>query len=314
MDFEGTRAEAEIAHIKLKKKLGRPVQNQRSVEHIVGDYLEWVSMHQAKKTYADKKRMLYSNIVPFFRNFHFDFIDEPLIQSYKKKRLESAGKKIHRQINLELLCLSAMWKWAKKRGNCIEPSIKMEPLPYRRPIPKVLLKEEVLAIIKNAGPYRRALLLCLYYCGFRKFEVLNLKISTVDFAAESIHVLGKGDKERVIPMSKLLSKSLKQHLSDLEELKSKSKLKFDPDLVFPSLRTGKKLTDFRAALNRAVKKAGIKKRVTPHIFRHSFATHLLEAQNDLRTIQELLGHSAITTTQIYTHVAFNQKRKAIDTL
>ena len=90
--------------------------------------------------------------------------------------------------------------------------------------------------------------------------------------------------------------------------------KYKGPLLFPSRKTGKPLTDIRKPIQTAMKHAGITDKITPHMFRHSFATHLLEADQDLRTIQELLGHAAIGTTQIYTHVAMDRRQAAVDAL
>jgi site-specific recombinase XerD len=129
-------------------------------------------------------------------------------------------------------------------------------------------------------------------------------------AARRIRIHGKGNKTRIIPMTENLHAALKTHLSSSEPRPQGS----GQDLVFPSPITGQKLTDIRRAIWGAAKRAGIRKTVTPHMLRHSFATHLLERGANLRTIQELLGHEAVTTTQIYTHVAFDEKRKAVDLL
>ena len=302
--FYGTLEEAHIVEIKTKKQLGKPVADSNTICEIAKSYIEYVRLHQAETTHRDKKRMLFGQLLGFFGNFHFDFITRDIIEAYKKKRIGEAGK-IHRQINLELLCLSAMWSYAYDHGWCVDEPIKIKKLPYKRPLPDTITKSEIMAIISQTDPYHRAMFLCLYHGGMRRNEVFSLECKNIHLKGRYIKVRGKGDKERIIPMTTMLYNAMNEYLSGRD---------VDTGLAFPSLRSGKKATDLRRALWGAMKRAGIKKRITPHMFRHSFATHLLEAGKDLRTIQELLGHEEVTTTQLYTHVAFDRKRDAVDGL
>lgn len=320
--FEGTQAEAEIAYIKFKKKIlarfGKSadgIKASYTITDVIPEYLRWVEMHQSDRTYGDKKRMLYGSILPFFRNLHLDFITRELIQKYKEERLVKAGgRKIYRQINMELMCLSHMWRWAYGRGMAYDEPLRMEMMPYKRPLPKILNKEQCLAIFRAAGPLRAAMLLCMYQAGMRQHEVRQLRMEDVDMVSRYIRIKGKGRKERLVPMANTLYGALEAYFKALADLKDRSKMTWDDTLAFPSLRTGGLLTDVRQPLRLALEKAGITQRVTPHILRHSFATHLLEADQDLRTIQELLGHADISTTQIYTQVSMNRKRNAVGAL
>ncbi|MBD3311693.1 MAG: tyrosine-type recombinase/integrase [Candidatus Magasanikbacteria bacterium] len=169
----------------------------------------------------------------------------------------------------------------------------------KRKLPVVLSKKEVKSMIKSTkNPKHRCIISLLYGTGMRVSELTHLKMGDIDFERDTIHIVaGKGAKDRLV----LLPESLK------EVLEGQKSLKKEQDLLF-SGRSGKKLTE--ASIQKIVKavaeKAEIKKRVTPHTLRHSFATHLLESGTDLRYIQTLLGHTQISTTQIYTHVANNK--------
>jgi site-specific recombinase XerD len=158
--------------------------------------------------------------------------------------------------------------------------------------------------------------MCLYHAGMRFHEVSGLRMPDVDMTTKYIRIHGKGNSMRLVPMSAMLFEAMLP-LFD-ERMRSHLRAKQHPgaDLMFPSLRNmgAGHVTDIRRAITWAAERAGVKRKVTPHMLRHSFATHLLEAGQDLRTIQDLLGHKEITTTQIYTHVAFNKKRGAIDAL
>jgi len=315
--FIGTEDEANITHIKLRKKLGKPSRETFTVNDLAHDYIEHVRIHQSKRTYGDKRRMLFGKVLSFFGNYHLDFITKEIIEAYKQRRiLESMPRRIYRQINLELLTLSAMWKWAYDQGRCVDEPIKIRTLPYKRPIPGTLSKQEIFALIEYSGVFHRAFLLCLYHAGMRFHEVAGLRLSDVDMVTKYIRIHGKGDVMRLVPMSAMLYEAMLL-LFD-EQLRSHLRDKKHPgaDLVFPSLRNmgDGHVTDIRRAITWAADRAGIKRKITPHMLRHSFATHLLEAGQDLRTIQDLLGHKEVTTTQIYTHVAFNRKRGAIDAL
>jgi len=146
----------------------------------------------------------------------------------------------------------------------------------------------------------------------RRNEAFELKVSDVDMGSGYIRIHGKGNKMRIVPISPPLRIALEPLLTKeaRDTMREKGR---NATLLFPG-RDGGKMTDFRRALWGAMDRAGITKRVTPHCFRHSFATHLLEAGTNLRTIQELLGHEEVTTTQIYTHVAFGEKEKAVNLL
>ena len=312
--FVGTEEEANLLEIYLKRELGRPVPSRSTVNDTVHDYLEWVRLHQSEKTYKDKRRMLYGKILSYFGNIHFDFINKQIIEAYKAKRMnESKPRKIHRQINLELLCLSAMWGWAYEFGKCVEDPIKMQKLPYRRPLPETLSKDEILRLLDESMPYHKAMLLVLYHAGLRKKEMTSLKVQDINMDQRYIRVRGKGDKMRIVPMTDMLHEALVPMFDPYMRAHLK-KIGHNDKLVFPSLRTGQIIKDIRRAIWGAMRRAGIIRRITPHMLRHSFATHLLEADKDLRTIQELLGHQEITTTQIYTHVSQVRKRDAIDAL
>ena len=145
------------------------------------------------------------------------------------------------------------------------------------------------------------MLFTLYATGMRVSELVGIKLNNLDLNRGSVQIIWKGNKERLIPLSDIAIKYLKIYLSDYREILSKGR-----DQIFVYLSThGKKMTrqSFWHRIKIYVKRAGIDKEIFPHTLRHAFATHMINNGADLRSVQLLLGHSDLSTTQIYTHVA-----------
>ena len=144
----------------------------------------------------------------------------------------------------------------------------------------------------------RAILEVLYGCGLRVSELTGLRISQVYFDEQFVRVIGKGDKQRVVPLGEMAAEAVQAYLNVRREPDAGCS-----DILFLN-RSGRGLS--RVAVFEIVKKtalaAGIRKEISPHTFRHSFATHLVEGGADLRVVQEMLGHASILTTEIYTHL------------
>ncbi len=187
------------------------------------------------------------------------------------------------------------------------PIEKVETPKLSKNLPNVLSINEVEKVLNQPdtnnkfGLRDKAILELFYACGVRISELLNLKISDLFFNEEMIRVFGKGSKERLIPIGESAINWITKYLKNSRPLLMK-KLKSE-NYVFLNSR-GTKLSRMGVwkIVDRYVNEAGIKKEVHPHTFRHSFATHLLEGGADLRAVQEMLGHSDISTTQIYTHI------------
>ena len=187
------------------------------------------------------------------------------------------------------------------------PLAEIEQPKTQRKLPDTLSIEEINLMVskieKNKNEYYRniAIIETIYGCGLRVSELIHLKLSDLHLDEDFLKVTGKGNKQRLVPISQINKKCIMNYLK-----KSRSKNKINPtqtDTLFLN-RRGKGLT--RAMIFTIVKNltklAGIKKNISPHTFRHSFATHLLENGADLKTIQQILGHESITTTEIYTHL------------
>ncbi len=196
-----------------------------------------------------------------------------------------------------------------------DPTAAIEPPHIVRKLPSVLEAEEIESILSQPdisdplGLRDRAALELLYACGLRISELLSLKIENIDFNEGFLICYGKGEKERVIPIGKYAMDYVMMYLanarSELERGKAKGTL-------FLSKR-GNRISrmGFWKRFKIYCAKAGISKKVTPHTFRHSFATHLLEGGADLRVVQMLLGHNDISTTQIYTHITKDYLKRVI---
>ena len=174
-------------------------------------------------------------------------------------------------------------------------------------LPDTLSLDEITEIIKSidlskgTGERNKAIIETLYGCGLRVSELINLKISNIYFNEEFIRVTGKGDKERLVPISYSALKQIKIYLKEVRIHQQITK-GFE-DFLFLN-RRGKNLTRVMnfTIIKKLVEKSGIKKNISPHTFRHSFASHLINAGADLRAVQDMLGHSSITTTEIYMHL------------
>ena len=188
-----------------------------------------------------------------------------------------------------------------------DPTTLLEAPKLKRALPDVLTFDEIEHIIgqidlsKPEGGRNKAILETMYSCGLRVSEVVNLKLSAIYLDVGFIRVTGKGDKERLVPIGDSAVKYITIYKRDIRVHMPVKK--GHEDYVFLN-RRGAKLTRVMIflILKELVKKAGITKNISPHTFRHSFATHLVEGGADLRAVQEMLGHESITTTEIYTHL------------
>jgi integrase/recombinase XerD len=187
-----------------------------------------------------------------------------------------------------------------------DPTTLLELPKLKRTLPDILSFDEIEKLIAQIdlsqpdGHRNKAILETLYSCGLRVSEAINLKISCLYFKEGFIRVIGKGDKERLTPIGDEAIKYINIYLA--ERKKNKIAKGFE-DVVFLN-RFGKNLSRVMVFLiiKDLARKAQISKRISPHTFRHSFATHLVEGGADLRAVQQMLGHESITTTEIYTHL------------
>ena len=203
--------------------------------------------------------------------------------------------------------LRGFYRFLAGEGLCLkDPTENLDSPKMARRLPEVLTVAEVEALLAQpdpAGPLGlrdRAMLEVIYACGLRISELLGLKRSDLAFDQGFIRCFGKGSKERVVPIGKTARHWTEKYLEGGRPVLTK---KYPTDVLFLNNR-GRPMSrmGFWKLLKSYAQKAGIKKRVHPHILRHSFATHLLEGGADLRSVQEMLGHADISTTQIYTHV------------
>jgi integrase/recombinase XerD len=188
-----------------------------------------------------------------------------------------------------------------------DPTALLEAPKLKRALPDVMSFEEIEKIIaqidvsKPEGGRNKAMLETLYSCGLRVSELVELKLSSLYLDVGFIRVIGKGNKERLVPIGSDAIKYIKIYRDDIRvHIAIK---KGQEDILFLN-RRGSMLTRVMVFLiiKHLVTKAGITKTISPHTFRHSFATHLVEGGADLRAVQEMLGHESITTTEIYTHL------------
>lgn len=210
----------------------------------------------------------------------------------------------------------------------LEKIISSNPLLYlsipkkEKLLPHYLEEKEMFELLdsipmKNFYSLRdRAILETLYSTGIRISELVNLNLADIDFFAGLVKVFGKGARERIVPIGDNALKILRNYLNKREEIlgkvaKSPATHQLSNEHSLFINRYGARLSSryIRKLINGYIRKIGSTKKVSPHIFRHSFATHLLNAGCDLRAVQEMLGHVSLKTTQVYTHVSIEQMRK-----
>jgi len=198
-----------------------------------------------------------------------------------------------------------------------DPTLLLEAPKLKRILPDVLSFNEIELIInqidlsKEEGTRNKAILETMYSSGLRVSEVVNLRLSQLYLEIGFIRVVGKGNKERLVP----IGGSAIKHINIYKDsVRSKMKIQSgEEDILFLN-RHGKRMSRVMIFLiiKDLVNKAGIRKNISPHTFRHSFATHLVEGGADLRAVQEMLGHESITTTEIYTHLDREFLRKTLE--
>ena len=229
--------------------------------------------------------------------------DADAVTDYLATRSQAVSKRTQAHI---LSSLRSFFDWMVLEGERKDnPCDPVEAPKLGRYLPAVLSEEEVEAILTSVdlsdwkGRRDRAILEVLYGCGLRVSEAVDLKISDIWLDEGFVRVIGKGDKQRIVPVGEPAAEAVSDYLAvRIVPADSASE-----DILFLN-RFGRPLS--RVALFNMVKKqallAGVTKEISPHTFRHSFATHLIEHGADLRAVQEMLGHESILTTEIYTHI------------
>ncbi len=319
-----TESEALELHMELVRHSRRepvPITNPKFYDLLSDWKAEYANSH-ASSTVKDLNHCLV-HLVKFFGKLYVSEITHSIIERYKAARLkdkhlirkkdekdedflarrEKDGKPItKRTINKELSYLSAFLTWAEEnRYSSIPPKVKLFPIKQTKAAaPRPLHPEEVNAILEHLEKHYHLVFLLYNDAGLRRSEALGggqyegLRSRDIDLKFGVIYVRGKGDKERIVPIT---TNRLRTALE--ETIKTVKK----DDFLCVNPKTGKPWYSIRKALTRAAENAGINRRVYHHLLRHNFGTHATAAGINLRSVQEMMGHSTIKTTEIYTHMA-----------
>lgn len=218
----------------------------------------------------------------------------------------------------KLATLRSFYKFCLKRAYVTgNPLVTIRTPKQDKRLPKFLEEEEVRRLLDTPdvatllGARDRAMLETMYSTGIRVSELVDLNIADVDFVGEALHVRGKGKKVRITPIAPTALAWIRRYM-DMRRADARA-ASFDPESLFVN-KHGQRLStrSVRRKLDKYLIRAGLDPSVSPHTLRHSFATHLLNRGADLRSVQQLLGHQSLSTTQIYTHVTTARMKQAYD--
>lgn len=221
-----------------------------------------------------------------------------------------------RTVSRKISCLRSFYKFLVREGVIRENPFALVTLPKKeQKLPRFFYEDELMVLFSSInketpmGLRDAALLEVLYATGIRISECCEIKIQDVDFSLGTILVHGKGKKDRYVPFGQYAHSVLLEYIQKTRTQITLAKEKSHPYLFISNRSDPLSIRGARYVLNECMKKAAIKGNIHPHMLRHTFATHLLNNGADIRTVQELLGHSKISSTQIYTHVTKERLRK-----
>jgi len=289
----------------LRHERGQAELTQKTYAALLGKFTAWAT----KQNLTDWKSVELKHLMAFLQyERERPLADEPNPAVRDTKRLSSES------VYLEIAALRAFYRFAESEKWLPVNVAENLSLPRRwQRLPKALSNDEIKKLLEPENPESpeslcdQAILELAYASGLRLAELRNLRLEQLHLEAGFINVIGKGNKERVVPVGRKAVEALNRYI---EAGRPKLVTPKSPANVFLTKRG----TPFAAVtlwlrIKNRVRHAGVARNITPHMLRHSFATHLLEHGADLRVIQELLGHANISTTEVYTHVTGNRLRE-----
>ena len=266
---------------------------------IIGEYLEYLELEKGlSQNTIDAYRRDLSDFAQNVEDIHS--INRMNINAYVRTLRER--KLAPTSVIRKVASLRGFFKWATSSGILEKnPTATLEQPKTPQRLPKVVSVKEIDEMLhNNLTPLEHVMMELLYSCGLRVSELVNLKLNDIDLSSKYVRCFGKGSKERIIPIGEQAKAMLKEYFPTRDLLIKKYNLTTKNLLIKDNghFVTRQDVYNFIHAQGKL-----IHKNISPHTLRHSFATHLLENGADLRVVQELLGHSDVSTTQLYTHIS-----------
>ena len=275
------------------------------IVQLISEYLNWLEVERGlSRNTIDAYKNDLIGFFDYFRNI--ENLDEIKRNNFSEYTMFLASNNISASsITRKIASIKGFFKYVSaNREIKANPALAINSPKLPKRLPKVITFEEIKKLLNNRLTVKeKAVFELLYATGLRVSELVNLEIKNVDFKNNLIKTTGKGSKERFVPVGKKAKAALNEYLKQRELiLKTKFGSNYKENAIFIN-DNGKKIS--RQWVYNFIKKQGetIHKQISPHTIRHSFATHLLENGADLRAVQELLGHSSVVTTQLYTHIS-----------
>lgn len=291
-------------------------------KYLIKHFIDFLRLEESL---SENSIMAYSHDIELFRQYLENENKSGLLKEISQEDIESFFSYLY-DLGISANSQARILSGIKKFYNYLtqekivqeNPTLLISSPSIGRHLPEVLSYREICSMIdsidlsQDFGHRNKAIIEVLYGCGLRVSELISLKISDIFVDDEFIRVIGKGNKERLVPISSHTIKTVFLYING--ERKHQNTNRKQSDIVFISKR-GSALSRqmIFILLNKIAENAGLKKKIGPHTIRHSFATHLLEGGADLRAVQQMLGHSNIKTTEIYTHISDQYLREVIAT-